>query len=328
MNNRLKELRKKAQGRADDLDDIALQEKYEFGDLEHAEGGYAGGRLIPKESEFVSDFLNQVTEIKIRINKIDENATLMEKTYNSIIAEVKKESNTKAFKQKVTAIADDIDADMRFVKQNLEEMAQTNKKLEEFSAERRMRENQQASLTQSFFSVVQRYNGIQAACKARYKDDLLRNLRNIYSEEEKSDEELNEMIETGQIQEGNLYGKYLLKNSAQNTIKATYSEIKETHEDLKRLELSMNELQDMFRDLHTLILMQQDLIDNIEDNVLRSIDYTEKGVQNIKTAKKIGDKTRNAKCVLLVIVVVIAIVVILIAAGVIAIAVPLGVLKK
>ncbi|EFC50389.1 predicted protein [Naegleria gruberi] len=327
MNNRLKDLKKKAQGRADDLDEIALQDKYEHGDLERAEGGYSNGRLIPKESEFVSEFFSQVSEIKTRINKIDENATLMEKQYNSIIAEVKKEANTKAFKQKVTALSDDIDDDMRFVKRSLEEMAQTNRILEEHSAERRMRENQHASLTQLFFTVMQRFNGIQAACKQRYRDDLMRNLRNIYSEDEKSDEELNEMIESGQIQEGNLYGKFLLKNSTQNTIKSTYSEIKETHEDLKRLELSMSELQDMFRDLHSLLMMQQDLIDNIEDNVLRSVDYTEKGVNNIKTAKKVADKTRHAKCCLFVIVIVVAIVVILIVAGVIGISVPLSILK-
>jgi len=311
-------------GRADDLDEIALQDRYENGDLERAEGGYANGKLVPKESQFVTEFFHNVSEIKTKISNIDNNATQMEKVYNQMLSTVKKESNTAAFKKTVSQISDEIDEDLRFVKMNLEDMSRTTKTLEQNSAERRMRENQQASLTQSFMNVLQRYNTIQAECKSKYKNDLMRNLRNVYSDEDKTDEELNEMIESGQIQEGNLYGKVLLKKSQQNTMNSIFNEVKETHEDLKRLELSMSELQEMFRDLHTLIMLQQDLIDNIEDNVLRSVDYTEKGIANIKTAKKLGDKTRKATCCLFVIVITIAIVILMIVGGVIGIAIPLS----
>lgn len=41
----------------------------------------------------------------------------------------------------------------------------------------------------------------------------------------------------------------------------------------------------MFRDLFVLINLQQDLIDNIEQNVGKAGNYTEKAVENLRTAK-------------------------------------------
>jgi t-SNARE complex subunit (syntaxin) len=57
----------------------------------------------------------------------------------------------------------------------------------------------------------------------------------------------------------------------------------------------------MFQDMHTLIQMQGDLLDNIEFNVEKSVAYVETGTENLKTARKLSTKTRNATCCLLVV---------------------------
>ncbi|KAL9646909.1 hypothetical protein ABK040_013768 [Willaertia magna] len=318
MNDRIRDLKRRAGDNVQDVSDIELR------DLETGEGGYANGKLIPEDSEFVSSFFEQVSEIKTAIAKIDTNATKINKTFESLRA-IPKTGNNKKYldlKQQYDSLIEETEEELKTVKPQLEKMGRDIKKLPENCAERRMRENQQSTLTQEFFTVVQRFNGIQAACKSTYEEDLKRNLSYMYEEDE-----VEQIMESG-VDMDTIYSKFLLKKSTDNTVKAKYQEIKETHEDLKKLEMSMNELQDMFRDLHTLIMMQQDLIDNIEDNVLRSVDYVEKGVKNLKTAKKLADKGRSMKCILLVCFIIILIVVALIAAGVIAIVLPIQLTKK
>lgn len=47
----------------------------------------------------------------------------------------------------------------------------------------------------------------------------------------------------------------------------------------------------MFRDMFTLINLQQDLINDIEQNVGRANNYTEKAVENLHTARSYANKS-------------------------------------
>ena len=53
----------------------------------------------------------------------------------------------------------------------------------------------------------------------------------------------------------------------------------------------------MFQDMHELVRMQADLLDNIEVNVNKSIAYVETGISNLKTARKVG-KIKRRKCII------------------------------
>ncbi len=50
----------------------------------------------------------------------------------------------------------------------------------------------------------------------------------------------------------------------------------------------------MFREMFTLVNLQQDLIANIAHNVSKSDEYIEKSIDNVQTAKKYSEK---ASCV-------------------------------
>ncbi len=68
----------------------------------------------------------------------------------------------------------------------------------------------------------------------------------------------------------------------------------------------------MFRDMHAMIGQQGDLINNIEYNVEKSNEYVEKGIDNMRTARNLQDKSRGVMCCIIAIVITIVVVLIIV----------------
>jgi t-SNARE complex subunit (syntaxin) len=210
-------------------------------------------------------------------------------------------------KESASKYESELQTDLSETKRILNKMAECNKKLrveKNNSSELRIRENQHAALTEEFFAVMFRYNEVQTAHKEQHKENLAR-LVKVAVGDEMDEEEIKEKIEKGQIQLETVFSQRLDAADA-HTIKATYNQIKETHDDLVKLEESMEELHEMFQDMHTLLQMQGDLLDNIEHNVERGIAYVETGISNLKTAQKMSRRSRNASCILFIVIAVVA----------------------
>ena len=63
------------------------------------------------------------------------------------------------------------------------------------------------------------------------------------------------------------------------------AELEARHNGMLKIEQEVKELQEMWVELHTLIMEQQELLDNIENNVLQTRDYVQSGVKHITKAE-------------------------------------------
>jgi syntaxin 1B/2/3 len=70
------------------------------------------------------------------------------------------------------------------------------------------------------------------------------------------------------------------------------------HEDLVRLEASIKEVHQLFMDMALMVEMQGELLDNVEEAVSRSAEYTEQGVVQLQEAKRLQKKARKKMCCL------------------------------
>jgi t-SNARE complex subunit (syntaxin) len=276
---------------------------------------------VPDDSRFVDTFYAEVAKIKQLLDFVNNSVIKLETTYTKSFTAIKNEKKVAENKRKITEMQESIDGSLKEIKQSLLTMHELNMKIKKEkseSAEVRMRENQHAQLTDQMLKALETYNQVQAACKQKYEDTLVRQVK-VAAGDELTEEEAVQLVKEGGVQEENLFKhnllnikKHTLTGQTVNTIEA---ETKETLQDLKRLERSMDELQEMFQDLHALIMMQGELLDNIEINVEKSIDYMEQGIDNMKSAKKHAGRTRKTMCIVGVVAAIVVVVALIVMAA-------------
>ncbi|KAK6468625.1 syntaxin-3 isoform X3 [Huso huso] len=124
-----------------------------------------------------------------------------------------------------------------------------------------------------------------------------------------TDEELEEMLESGSSA---IFTSGIIES---NISKQALSEIESRHKDIVRLESSIKELHDMFVDIAMLVENQGDMVNNIEVNVLKSVDHVETAKAETKKAVKYQSRARKKLIIIIVVLVVLALVVLAIILG-------------
>lgn len=91
----------------------------------------------------------------------------------------------------------------------------------------------------------------------------------------------------------------------------TLAEIQERHRAVKGLEQSLMELHQIFLDMAVLVEAQGELLDNVERQVARSVEYVQSGTAALQDAKKLQKNTRKWMCCAVGVLLVIALIVVL-----------------
>ncbi|XP_078392508.1 syntaxin-4-like [Cetorhinus maximus] len=124
-----------------------------------------------------------------------------------------------------------------------------------------------------------------------------------------SEEKMEEMLESGQHE---VFTANLMQDTT--VTKQTLNEIESRHTEIKRLEKSIIDLHEMFMYLAMEVEAQGETIDNIENNISKSVNYVEKAADNMAAAVVSKKKARKKKlcviiCVSVLVLVIIAIIV-------------------
>jgi len=87
-------------------------------------------------------------------------------------------------------------------------------------------------------------------------------------------------------------------------------DIQARHTDILRLEHEIMEVHELFRDLATLVDLQQESLDIIENRIANAKDYTEHAVEELEVAVTHQNAARKKSCCLFLILIAIVIVII------------------
>jgi t-SNARE complex subunit (syntaxin) len=108
-----------------------------------------------------------------------------------------------------------------------------------------------------------------------------------------SEEKLERYVDEGKEQE--LLRQTLITDSVREAVQA----IEERHVDILRLEQQVHEVYELFRDLATLVDLQQESMDVIERRIRTAGEYTHKAEEELGNAEKLQKKARKCQCYLL-----------------------------
>nr|XP_010333396.1 syntaxin-3 isoform X7 [Saimiri boliviensis boliviensis] len=233
----------------------------------------------------MDEFFSEIEETRLNIDKISEHVEEAKKLYSIILSAPIPEPKTKDDLEQLTT---EIKKRANNVRNKLKSM---EKHIEEdevrSSADLRIRKSQHSVLSRKFVEVMTKYNEAQVDFRERSKGRIQRQLE--ITGKKTTDEELEEMLESGNPA---IFTSGIIDSQIS---KQALSEIEGRHKDIVRLESSIKELHDMFMDIAMLVENQGEMLDNIELNVMHTVDHVEKARDETKKAVKYQSQARKVR---------------------------------
>ncbi|XP_042088697.1 syntaxin-3 isoform X2 [Ovis aries] len=243
---------------------------------------------------FMDEFFSEIEETRVNIDKISEHLEEVKRLHSVILSAPIPEPKTKDDLEQLTT---EIKKKANNVRNKLKSMERHIEEDEvRSSADLRIRKSQHSVLSRKFVEVMTKYNEAQVDFRERSKGRIQRQLE--ITGKKTTDEELEEMLESGNSA---LFTSGIIDSQIS---KQALSEIEGRHKDIVRLESSIKELHDMFIDIAMLVENQGEMLDNIELNVMHTVDHVEKAQEETKRAVKYQGQARKKLVIIIVIVVV------------------------
>lgn len=253
---------------------------------------------------FMIDCYQQVEEIKTLLSRIETNTQVIQDKYNQLITSTDLHDGDKG-----AAVLDKLlqgnNALCKDITTRLKALDDANQAFNAGEgkarvAEQKIRQNMRDMLAKKFNDVMKNYQEVQARYKSGYQEIVKRHFKIAYPQ--LPDAEIESLIEKGETA-GGVFTKQLLDKRVAASNALGY--IQQKHQDIKNIEASILELQQVFVDMAILVESQGELIDQIEYNVGSTLEYTDQARRELNSAKKNAASARKKMCLIIVIVLVV-----------------------
>mmetsp|Transcript_79543 Transcript_79543/g.116604 ORF Transcript_79543/g.116604 Transcript_79543/m.116604 type:complete len:345 (-) Transcript_79543:132-1166(-) len=253
---------------------------------------------IQEESrQFMAEFFERVRQCKDTMVPIRKNINLIKELHTKIITEVS-QTKSKEYSNKLDELLTQTSRQARGIKDELKALEDENSVYEERfgrqSAEFKIHLNMHGSVTKKFIELMREYEATQGKYKALLKQRVARQVK--VANPNATDAEVAEAVEAGG---SNIFVDKVLSNADQVAMNA-YADVQSKHQDLMRLEASIKEVHQLFMDMALMVEAQGELLDNIEEMVSSSAEYTGSGVKELVKAKEIQKSARKKMCCIVV----------------------------
>ncbi|KAJ3342808.1 Syntaxin-1A [Gonapodya sp. JEL0774] len=142
-------------------------------------------------------------------------------------------------------------------------------------------------------SALRRRSGFWFACTLKLTPIPILLKRSTKVKPDATDAEINQAMESGT---NGIFAQQMLKTSKQTEeARAALVDIQNRHEEIIRIEKTVLELQQLFMDMAVLVAAQEEQIIEISENVGKTVDNTEKGVQELRKANKMQKRSRKSE---------------------------------
>lgn len=246
--------------------------------------------LNVRETNSVEEFYKEVEDLNSSIDRLKDNVEDVKRTHSLILSTPQVDDQVKKHLESIMA---DITTEANKIKLKLKQMGQKTEQIgqqDQLSAEHRIRSTQHQMLTRRFIEVVTDYQLTQADYRDRCKARIQRQLE--ITGRVTTDDEMEEMIESGNPA---IFTRGIIMETKQ--AKQTLAEIEARHSDIMKLEKSILELRDLFVDLATLVEIQGEMVNRIENHVALSKSHVDKARVEVNQAIAYRSKARIKKII-------------------------------
>ncbi|KAH7650084.1 syntaxin [Cryptosporidium bovis] len=158
------------------------------------------------------------------------------------------------------------------------------------AAEIMIRENLLQAISRRFRETISEFQNVQSEYKLDIRNKILRQIKIVYPEASQK------AIDSVAIEDDNIDTTQLIKMKlcgSHETLGNAIQDLQDRYRDIRRLERSVEELQQLFIELASLINVQGEMLDHIEFSVSSAKDYTEKADIELISARKYQRKAQQ-----------------------------------
>mmetsp|Transcript_75623 Transcript_75623/g.231454 ORF Transcript_75623/g.231454 Transcript_75623/m.231454 type:complete len:393 (-) Transcript_75623:174-1352(-) len=257
------------------------------GDLEAGRGGAASG--------FMREFFGAVSDIQSTLRRGRENVQVMDQKLEEVLKATTQDKQ-KAVSDELARLAEDTTKHITESKRGLEALkarAEAEDRANPSSAERRIRQNMQQAMARKHQQLLVDFQKAQVDFKQVLVQRQAREMQLLCPDA--TPEEVSEMIEAGQTSSQVVMRRMA---GAHAMILEEVERIRDKHQDILRLEQSIQDLAQMFQEIAILVDAQGEMLDDIEKNVRNTVEYTAGGEKQLGKALETQRNTRKWQCCL------------------------------
>lgn len=254
--------------------------------------------LIDKEEEDTETTMHfkQYDDIKRGLDIIKKNVIEVEKL-KEIDGNIANETKRKENKDKMDVVITKTNRIGGELKKQLDILQRQNKEYEKKHpgevARIQMRNNLHQTQIRRFHQIWNEYNTAANEFKQNLQERTKRQLKIVDSNI--TDEEAERIVASGQA--NGVIKQALISENLEDVMK----DIQERHMDILKLESQVLEVYELFQDLATLVDLQQESLDVIENRIEHAKEYAEKAEIELVIAEQYQKKSRKKCCCILVV---------------------------
>lgn len=247
-------------------------------------------------------FFSQIN-IKENMEVLEQKVTEIKKLRASIMSSpYADESSRKALDEKVNEIqrlSKEIHEQLKKLDEKVKEDERANEESRKkgggdvHQADLRMKKLQHSFLVEKFREKMTEYHENQLQYQEQMKSMFRRTLKIV--NKDMSDAEIEEVLEG----EGDNQLFAVLHLAEVQKAKLDLRELEERHQELLKLEKSIQQVMDLFVDIAVLVAEQGEKLDRIDTNILEAKDYVESARKQTEKAVSSRKKFRKRKCCLI-----------------------------
>ncbi|KAH8740096.1 syntaxin [Cryptosporidium ryanae] len=247
-----------------------------------------------KHGENISDYYTEIRSIGISLSYIND---MIEKIrinkHNALITTNSKKGEE--LSENLSKILDETHSKTIELKENIEYLRAQNDYLKRKAnkneaAEIMIRENLLQAISRRFRETISEFQTVQSEYKTDIRNKILRQIKIVYPDAPQ------QTIDSIASEDSNIVTTQLIKmklSGSHETLGNAVNDLQDRYKDIRRLEKSVEELQQLFIELASLINAQGEMLDHIEFSVSTAKDYTEKADIELISARKYQKKAQK-----------------------------------
>ncbi|OAA33944.1 syntaxin [Beauveria brongniartii RCEF 3172] len=155
---------------------------------------------------------------------------------------------------------------------------------------------------------IQKYQQVESGFRKRTQDQMARQYRIVRPDA--SEQEVRAAVED--TSNNQVFSQVLMQSDRQGRARAALSAVQDRHNALVKIEQQIVELSQLFQDMDTLVVQQEDPVTQIEKDSKKVVENIDKGTEEICAAVDTARKTRRRKWICLGIFVAIIVVILIV----------------
>ncbi|OMH79474.1 Syntaxin-like protein psy1 [Zancudomyces culisetae] len=235
-------------------------------------------------------FYTKVGEIEDMINKVNilvsQVQDFQEKNLTSIDIE-----KGKVIRAEVEQKVGETNREIQNVRKRLMEMENLNNQIKVDSGDEAVRRGRHAALVKKFTEAIEKYRSIERESQMKYRLRMERQIRIVNPNA--TEEEIRNALDSDNARA--IFAQSVVSSERTKKAKNVLKEVEERNQDIKKIEKTIIELNQLFVEMQSMVNRQQAMLDNIEKAVESTQQYTVRANEEIDTAIEIRKSSRKVR---------------------------------